>query len=353
MTAPSSPTAADDSRAGYRLVATLGDYVTSVGVTERGEVAAGSLAGDAVIVPDERAIDLPGHELGVLALEWSPDGTLLAVGGQDGVTRVCDVEGVGCGTVSGSGWVSAVAWHPHGRWLAAACGTTVLLIDAHTGRSTMCRPEPSTVTDLAWTPEGRRLGATSYGGVSWFEPDGPSPAEPVRRHEFKGSPLALALSPSGRWACAGFQDASIHIWRLWSGDELSMSGYDAKIRHLAFRSDGLWLAVACLDEITVWTFAGKGPKGTAPATGRAHDAPVNVLAWEPGGDDLLTGGDDGLLVLWPSPRKAKRPLEPRARIQRPAAVSTVAWVPGQRRAVVGWADGVVEVIDLDGLGLDG
>jgi WD40 repeat protein len=159
---------------------------------------------------------------------------------------------------------------------------------------------------------------------------------------FKGSPLSIVLAPNGKWACAGFQDASIHLWRLWSGDDLSMSGYPAKIEHLGFRHDSHWMASACLDELTVWDFSGKGPKGSRPAAGTAHDRHISCLQWEPGGTRLATGGADGRLVVWPSPRSVNRPLEPLHMLDGDTAVATIAWHPDAASILVGRADGTFE-----------
>jgi hypothetical protein len=61
---------------------------------------------------------------------------------------------------------------------------------------------------------------------------------------------------TGKWACGGAQDATVHIWRLWSGRDLSMIGYPTKIEHLGFRDDGRWLAVGCMGDLTVRDFRG-------------------------------------------------------------------------------------------------
>ena len=200
----------------------------------------------------------------------------------------------------------------------------------------------ATVTALHWAPNGTRLGATSYGGVSWFDLQQPDLTRPARHHPFKGAPLSLVVDPTGKWACAGYQDASIHLWKLWSGDDLAMSGYPAKIEHLGFRSDGQWMASACLDELTVWDFSGKGPRGRQPAVGAAHDRHISCLAWQPHGNILATGGADGRLVLWPSPHSVKAPLAPVAVWELDAAVSALAWTADGAAVVVGTSDGGVE-----------
>ncbi|MFM7534481.1 MAG: WD40 repeat domain-containing protein [Acidimicrobiales bacterium] len=323
----------------------LGDYVTALAISPRGDLlAAGSLGGDAAIVTVDGVLvcKLPEHPMGVLCGAWSPDGSRLALGGQDGVVRVHDQTGNEVGTYRGTAWISHVAWSPDGSLLAAADGRHLVLCDSDAVLVQRYPSVSSTITAVAWSANGKRAGVTSYGGITWYDPDHLPAERPSRTHHFKGSPLALVLAPNGKWACAGFQDSSIHLWRLWSGDELSMSGYPAKIEHLAFRDDSQWMASACLDELTVWDFSGRGPKGTRPATGNAHGRHISCLVWEPAGTRLLTGGADGRLALWPSPRSVKQPLTPDDVCDGDVAIATVVWHPAGGSILVGRADGALE-----------
>jgi WD40 repeat protein len=154
--------------------------------------------------------------------------------------------------------------------------------------------------------------------------------------------LSLVVSPTGKWACGGGQDATVHIWRLWSGRDLSMSGYPTKIEHLAFRPDGRWLAVGCLGDVTVWDFGGKGPAGSRPSRGEGHERHITCVAWDPGGDALVTAGADGRVTLWPCPARAGRTLRPLEVHERDAPVGAVAWLPAGGDLVAGYADGRVE-----------
>lgn len=326
-----------------RPLVALGDHVSALAVSGDGSrLAVGSLAGDSAII-DLRSGDvvaaLPGHSLGVLAAAWSPDGALLATGGQDGVLRIADRDG---GTVEShalGSWVGDVMWSPGGV-LAAAAGRVVIVRNTD-GAMHHLPAAVSTVTALRWAANGTRLGVAAYGGVTWFDTDRLPLDRPARRHDFKGSPLALALSPTGKWACAGYQDASIHLWPLWSGDELTMSGYPAKIELLDFRHDGRWLASACLAELTCWDFAGKGPKGTRPAVGDAHRSRITWLGWQPGGSWLASADQDGQVLFWRSPASTGADLTPSGRIEGDVEVATAAWLPDGTALLVGRHDGTV------------
>jgi WD40 repeat protein len=323
--------------------AALGDHVGVLAWAPTGDrLLAGSLAGDAAIFDAHGHVErkLDTHAMGVLTGAWYPTGRSVAVGGQDGVVRTTELDGTAT-TFDLGGWVTALAWAPDGSALAAGAGRHLHLVDTATDTVRRYDPAPSTVTAVTWSPDGSRVGAAAYGGIRWHEPGRDTDA-PVRVFDWKGSLLSLAVSPTGRWVCAGSQDATVHLWRLWSAKDLSMSGYPAKIEHLAFRDDGRWMANACLGEITVWDFAGKGPAGTAPAQADAHDRHVTALAWQPGGELLATAGADGSVALWPSPRRAGQAIAPLCRFEHRVAVASLAWAPDGSRLAVGRDDGTIE-----------
>jgi WD40 repeat protein len=323
----------------------LGDYVSTLAVHPGGSlVAAGSLGGDGVLVESATGrlvAKLPEHPFGIATLAWSRTGHLLATGGHDGVVRIVDSEGRALAATHVGGWVACVRWSPtDDDLLAIAAGKHVLVMSSDGSVVHRYPALPSTVTDLAWTGNGERVGAAAYGGLGWYDPSQQSD-ELADVFEWKGSLLGLAVSPNGRWACAGSQDATVHLWKLWSGDELSMSGYAAKIERLAFSPEGQWLAVGCLGGLTVWDFSGKGPSGRAPASGDAHDRHIEAIVWQRDGGRLITGCAAGRLVLWRRPRKARDEMRPLDVEQGETGVSQLAW-PRVDALYVGRADGTVE-----------
>ena len=320
----------------------LEDYVGVVEVAPTGRHAvAGSLGGDAALIDidDGSSQPLARHEMGVLSAAWSTDGTRVAVGGQDGSVHIYDPDGRQCGSVSLSSWVTTMAWSPQAPVLAIGAGRSLVIVDQDGLVLHDFDDQPSTVTAVAWSPDGTRVGAAAYGGIGWHDVIGER-AGRRRRFDWRGSLLALALSPDGKWACAGAQDSTVHLWKLWSGRELSMAGYPSKITHLAFRTDSRWLAVACLGEVTVWDFSGSGPAGTMPAASSGHDESIEALAWSPSGDSVATGGADGRTIVWAAPTRPGQDLTPVAALESDASTSRLGWV-GTGDLVIGRADGGV------------
>ena len=267
-----------------------------VAITAGGALlAVGGAAGTAWVLEaaDGRpagTVTLPG---GIVDLAFSPDGSHLLLTGPQGYAlwHAADSRA----TVQATGrWSARARWADPER-AAVADGRAAVVLDA-AGRELWRADEaPSTVTDLAWLRDGRRLAVAAYNGVRCHERHQPAP---VASYRYPGSHLAVAASPEGRWICTGNQDASIHIWRARDAAELTMSGYPGKVSRLAFDDTGRWLASDGSPEVTVWDFAGKGPEGRAPRMLAAHDT-VTALAWRPGNTTILaTGGVEGTVALW-------------------------------------------------------
>lgn len=329
---------------------TLDDHVGALGYTPDGTaLAAGSLGGDIVIAAsDSRAgrVELTPHEMGVLCLDWSADSNLLAVGGQDGAVRIWASDGAHperrqVGHVDTGGWVEAVAWSPDGSQLAIATGRQVLVVDHTATPIHRFGDHTSTVTDLAWSPDGSRIGASCYGGVQWWTLD--QPDQESRVMAWKGALLSLEVSPDGRWVAGGCQDSSVHLWRLWSGDDLQMSGYPSKVERVAWDPTGRYLAVANPGEITVWNFAGKGPAGTMPDMLEGHTGRITDLSYAPTGHTLASVGVDGTLALFDGARRKR----PTTVWQADGPLSRLVWHPDGGQVAVAGSNGTVTVVGIE------
>ena len=307
----------------------------------------GSLGGDVLLVDtsDGSTFPLNRHEMGALSAAWSNNGSYVASGGQDGHVHIYNSEGIHTGTIEMTEWINALAWSPEESVLAIGSGKRLTIVNT-TGEVLFdFQDQPSTITAIAWSIDGSRVGISAYGGIGWHDVSGPRSGR-RKRFDWKGSLLALKVSPDGKWACAGAQDSEVHLWKLWSGKELSMRGYPSKIEKIAFSDDSRWLAVACLGGLSIWDFSGKGPAGTEPASASEHNNHIEDLAWSPACESIITGGADGRTIIWKTPSRAGQKLLPLAIIGTSVATSRVRWV-SEDSILVGREDGSLVKIVIE------
>jgi WD40 repeat protein len=134
----------------------------------------------------------------------------------------------------------------------------------------------------------------------------------------------------------------VHLWIPAQDVELHMSGYETKVKHLAFDHTSRWLATGGGRDACIWDCSGEGPEGREPAM-LPHDAPVCALAFQHAHGLLATASQDGVVRLW-SPER-KQPL--RATVKMPASATKLAWSPDDRQLAIGSEKGTVYVLKAD------
>ncbi|XP_065190435.1 small ribosomal subunit protein RACK1-like [Sycon ciliatum] len=109
-----------------------------------------------------------GHTGYLNTVTVSPDGSLCASGGKDGLAMLWDLnEGKHLYTLEGGDVINALTFSPNRYWLCAACGPTIKVWDLETksvvDECTIQDPtqtssqEAATCTSLAWSADGQTL----------------------------------------------------------------------------------------------------------------------------------------------------------------------------------------------------
>ncbi|MBS0631277.1 MAG: WD40 repeat domain-containing protein [Verrucomicrobia bacterium] len=329
--------------------ATLDDYAIDLAWSPDGALlAAASSAGPVTLhaAADGAARHtLPGHDDGTNVLAWQPGAAAtLATGGQDGSVKFWDAA-AGQHTASaslGSAWVEHLAWdvRPAAPLLFASAGKKLAAIRLDGTVAHTFPDAAKTLTALATVPAGGCVAAAYFGGINLWDSDD---FRLQKNFAYANGIHALVWSPDSKWLVSGNQDPSVHLWIPEQDIELHMSGYEGKVKHLAFDHGSRWLATSGGRDACIWDCAGAGPEGREPAM-LPHDAPVCAVAFQHTHGLLATASADGAVHLW-SPER-RQPL--RATVKMPAAATKLAWSPDDRHLAIGSEKGIVYVLACEG-----
>lgn len=241
------------------------------------------------------------HEGVSLSMGADADEHAFLSGGDDGKVLILDPELSETTLLAEhpGRWIDHVASAPDGGLRAYNTGKTLHVLNEEGGERFGAPLElPGTPGDVAFSPNGKRLAASYYNGLSWWWTNAKeAKAETL---EWKGSHLGLVWSPDSRVLLSSMQDGSLHGWQLSDGKEMQMQGYAAKVRSMAFTSKGRYLATSGAEQAVCWPFTGGGPWGKAPLTlGGTEGRLVTQVAPHPGEDMVAVGYSDGMIVLAP------------------------------------------------------
>lgn len=333
-------------------------------------------------------LTINAHNKRVLAIDVSPDGTLIASAAGDGQVKLWDLAtGTFVRQLDGhTGEVYGVKFSPHGDQLAS-CGQdgTVRVWQTDTGEQLYATPaHTGSVGGVDWSPSGKQLlsgGGKVFGSgdaaVRVWNADSGTPVQNftqytatqeavatspvanlvatggydgvvvlrdattgtfVRSMPSGGAIISLAFAPDGATLASGSWDRTLRLFDVATGALLhTLPGYTSAVEGLAISPDGTYVAGGDWDgPVMVWRIA----DGAPIATYAADNIGGRALAFAPDGQVLAVAGSSGVqLRSFPAGAVVRTLAGPASGVQ------AIAFAPDGNEIATGSGDHTVRTWD--------
>lgn len=260
------------------------------------------------------------------ALAVSNDGQRFAVGDWQGRAQVYDLAtGEMLYEFSHGEYVHAVAFDPSGDYLAI--GSSDHQVHIHRlsdGKQVQRLPgHDDAVLSVAFSPDGQLLVSSGYDNTAriWDVEQGEMLQVLERHHWWVWD---AEFSPDGRRLVTAGQDGKAVVWLRAKDDltyrrETEFTQHRGAVYDASFSPDGLQVATAGYDgRVLLWQ-----PEKVAPVDIErrldglpdppppfvelaAHEGPVRTVAFDASTGQLLSGGQDNVVILWDIDARAPR-----------------------------------------------
>jgi WD40 repeat protein len=184
--------------------------------------------------------------------------------------------------------LQSLTFSPDSTILAGGGLEGVILWDVTTGEVRRLSGHSKPVLSVAFSPDGQRLASGSFDEtvIVWNLPSG-RPFQTLPGHSMGAA--SLMFSSGGRWLISGDQQQTIRAWSVETG--LMLQTIEGRGQDLALGAGGTLLAFKrTLDDIVLWDIFGVG-EVTRLTGGRP-------LVFSPDSRLLISGSEDGIATLW-------------------------------------------------------
>jgi WD40 repeat protein len=201
------------------------------------------------------------HSNRIYALDFSPDGTVLASGSEDGTTKLwCTTTWQQQGNpIERRNCVRCVQYSPSGELLAIATYNDIQIYNSKTReRVADFKGQIPYNFSLVWTPDGTRLltGGDKQDPTirEWDTMTWKQVGDPWTGHTSEIS--SIAIHPSGTLVASASYDRHVRLWRLSDRRNIAIFQHSSWVGCVTFSVDGKYILSGGSDRVILgWTLS--------------------------------------------------------------------------------------------------
>ncbi|WP_424101776.1 WD40 repeat domain-containing protein [Moorena producens] len=324
------------------------EYITALVWSKQGNYLAIVTAAGELALWQQGNLEIltASHDYSLDCVGFSQDGNYLGTAGQEGKVRIWQL-GVNSPKFTlnttldqGNAWIDSLAWHPQKNLLAFAVNRQVKVWDVNQGEvMAELNFADSSVFNIAWHPQGKFLAASGHGSVKVWNIENWS--EPPETLEVPGASLDCAWSSNGDYLASGNLDRTISLLHWGNPSPWLMQGFPGKVSKVVWSntSDPV-LASSCQDAVIVWQFSNEIKNWENRVL--QHDQAIQAITFAPNSSLLTSASNDGGIQLWSKAKKLSKIVSGKIKF------SCLAWNPtgdylaagGQNGEVIIWQNSI-------------
>ena len=233
------------------------------------------------------------------------------------------------------GPISAIAAAPDGETLAYACGAQVFLTATDQDQPRTLRAL-TTVTGLAFSPDGQTLAVTHEAGLSrWSLTD---PESGPLNTPMSGLPINVTWRSDGAWLTCCFEADGFGLINAATNTAHAQGNFPAPVRSAAFGDPTNTVAASGAFRVAAWSLDDHADI----KSGKAGLVLINAIATSPTRNLVAVGYANGLLSL----AEIGRPSEILLREDTGAGITAMAWSHNGNYLALAGADGSVALVEF-------